>query len=176
VQPFQLDVTDEAAVRALFAAVAVDILVCAAGVGVFAPIIKAEVADLRAMLEVHVVGGFLCARELLRQPRPPHPRTVVLVSSLAALRTFGDCGAYSAAKEGLRGLGRVLCEEARPLDVRVTLLHPGAVDTPIWDTRAGFDRDRMLRPASLAGLVADIVARPELAVDELTVMPPAGAL
>ncbi len=128
------------------------------------------------MLEVHVVGAFLCARELLRQARPGHPRSIVLISSSAAIRTFTDCGGYSAAKEGLRGLGRVLAEEARAHDVRVTTLHPGAVDTPIWDARAGFDRKKMMQPVDLAGLVVEIVVRPEIAVEEIVVMPPAGAL
>jgi hypothetical protein len=34
----------------------------------------------------------------------------------------------------------------------------------------------MMQPAQLAGLVVDLVARPELAVDELVVTPPAGVL
>jgi NAD(P)-dependent dehydrogenase (short-subunit alcohol dehydrogenase family) len=103
-------------------------------------------------------------------------RHIVNVASVAAFRTFTSCAGYSAAKEGQRGLTRVLVEEARALGVRVTGLYPGAVDTPIWDGRAGFDRTAMLRPADVAGVVVEIIARPELAVEELVVMPPAGAL
>jgi short-subunit dehydrogenase len=70
----------------------------------------------------------------------------------------------------------VLVEEARPLDVRVTALYPGAVDTPLWDQRSGFDRAAMMRADRLAELVVDVIARPDLAVEELVVMPPMGAL
>src|SRR5438477_10132129 len=60
----QLDVTDEAAVVARFAELPeVDIAVCSAGVGTFGPLIAASAAELRAMLDVHIVGTMLCARE-----------------------------------------------------------------------------------------------------------------
>jgi NAD(P)-dependent dehydrogenase (short-subunit alcohol dehydrogenase family) len=171
-----LDVTDEAAVAARFAELdRLDVLVACAGHGVFGPVVDARADDFRAMLDVHVVGAFLCARELLRRPAAG-VRHIINVSSVAAFRTFTGCAGYSAAKEGQRGLTRVLVEEARAHGVRVTGLYPGATDTPIWDDRAGFDRAAMLRPADVAGLVVEIVARPELALEEIVVMPPAGAL
>jgi NAD(P)-dependent dehydrogenase (short-subunit alcohol dehydrogenase family) len=177
VLPVRLDVTDEDQVARRFAEVgAVDVLVCCAGLGVFAPLREARVLDLRAMLEVHVVGAFLCAREILRQPGRGRARHIVNVSSVAAFRTFAGCAGYTAAKEGLRGLTRVLVEEARGADVRVVGFYPGAIDTPIWDGRAGFDRGDMLRPGRVAELVVEIVARPELSVEEIVVMPPKGAL
>jgi short-subunit dehydrogenase len=70
----------------------------------------------------------------------------------------------------------VLVEEARAWDVRVTGLYPGAVDTPIWDSRPGFDRAAMMRPGDLAGLVVDILCHPTLSVEELQVLPPVGTL
>jgi 3-oxoacyl-[acyl-carrier protein] reductase len=172
-----LDVTDEAQVRARFAALSrLDVLVCAAGTGTFAPIATAAVADLRAMLETHVVGTFLCCREALRLMKPARRGHIVNVSSHAALRAFTECGGYTAAKAGQLGLTRVLAEEARPYDVRVTALLPGATDTPIWDDRPGFDRAKMMRCEDLAAVVVDLVARPGVAVEELVITPPAGAL
>jgi len=173
----RLDVTDEAAVNRRFGELGpVDVAVSCAGVGKFAPFVETSVADLREMLEVHVVGSFLVARALLGQRAVGRTRNIINVSSHVAFRTFSGCAAYTAAKEGQRGLGRVLVDEARPHGVRVTTLYPGAIDTPIWDDRPGFDRRAMLRPADVAGLVVEIVARPELAVEELTIMPPAGSL
>jgi NAD(P)-dependent dehydrogenase (short-subunit alcohol dehydrogenase family) len=72
-----LDVTDEAQVRARFGELPeLDLVVCAAGVGTFAPILNAGAAELRAMLEVHVTGTFLCAREALRRMQPRRKGTV----------------------------------------------------------------------------------------------------
>lgn len=173
----RLDVTDETAVNRVFAALgSVDVLVSCAGTGSFKPLVETSAKELREMLDGHIVGAFLCARALLRQPGDGRVRHILNVSSVAAFRTFTSSGAYTAAKEGQRGLSRVLTEEARAAGVRVTTLYPGAIDTAMWDGRAGFDRAAMLKAADVAGLIVEIVKRPELAVEELVVMPPAGAL
>jgi NAD(P)-dependent dehydrogenase (short-subunit alcohol dehydrogenase family) len=172
-----LDVTDEAEVVARFAELPeIDILVCSAGVGTFGPVIHAGAAELRAMLEVHVVGTMLCAREALRRMQPRRTGHIVAIGSHAAHRAFTDCSGYTAAKAGQLGLVKVLAEEARPYDVRVTALLAGATDTPIWDDRPGFDRRKMMQPADVASFLIAIVARPGIAVEEVIVTPPAGAL
>lgn len=173
----QLDVTDEVAVSARLAEVPeLDLLVCAAGVGLFAPISRTEVDDLRRLLEINVVGTFLCARAALRRMSERRRGHIVIVGSIAAQRTFSDCGAYSASKAGQHALAKVLTEEARPSNVRVSLIAPGATDTAIWDGRPGFDREHMMSPDDVAGVIAAVVARGHLAIEELTVLPPAGAL
>jgi NAD(P)-dependent dehydrogenase (short-subunit alcohol dehydrogenase family) len=172
-----LDVTDERAVRERFFELpGVDILVCSAGIGRFAPVVNAELADLRAMLDVHVVGTFLCAREALRRMQREKQGHIVTIASVAAQRAFAECAAYTAAKAGQLGLTRVLAEEARPYDVRVTSILPGPTDTSIWDDRPGFDRSKMMRADDVAGFVVSIIARPAIAVEEVVVMPPGGAL
>jgi NAD(P)-dependent dehydrogenase (short-subunit alcohol dehydrogenase family) len=177
VVPAQLDVTDEAAVDACIAALPkLDVLVCAAGQGTFAPIAHASVAELRAMLDVHVVGAFLCARGALRRMQPRGAGHIVLIGSHAAHHAFPDCGGYTAAKAGQLGLARVLAAEARPANVRVTALLAGATDTPIWDDRPDFDRSKMMHPRDVAGFLVALVTRPEIAVEEVVVTPPAGAL
>jgi len=172
-----LDVTDEAEVVARFAELPeIDVVVCSAGVGTFGPVIDAPAAALRAMLEVHIVGALLCAREALRRMQPRRRGHIVAIGSHVAHRAFPDCSGYTAAKAGQLGLMRVLAEEARPHGVRITTLLPGATDTPIWDDRPQFDRSKMMRPSDVAGLLIELVARPAISVEEVTVTPPAGAL
>lgn len=172
-----LDVTDEAEVVRRFGELPeLDLVVCSAGVGTFGPIVNASAADLRAMLDVHVVGTLLCAREALRRMQPRRKGHIVIIGSHAAHRAFTDCAGYTAAKAAQLGLGRVLAEEARPYDVRVTNLLPGATDTPIWDDRPGFDRSKMMKPEDVASFLVAIVARPGISVEEVIVTPPAGAL
>jgi len=177
VTELQLDVADEARVDALFAAIGdVDVLVNNAGVGYFAPLERMELAQLREMLDCHVVGTFLCSRAALRAMKARQRGHIVNVISTAAIDTFTECSGYTAAKLGQLGLTRVLREEARAYDVRVTALIPGAVDTPIWDTRPGFDRSKMLPSSELAAAIIDVVTRPAIAVDEIVIRPPAGNL
>lgn len=172
-----LDVTDEAEVVKRFAELPeIDVLVCSAGVGTFGPVVNASATALREMLEVHVVGTLLCAREALRRMQPRRKGHIVIVGSHVAHRAFTDCAGYTAAKAGQLGLARVLAEEARPYDIRVTTLLPGATDTPIWDDRPGFDRGKMMKPEDVASFLIAIVARPGISVEEVTLTPPAGAL
>jgi NADP-dependent 3-hydroxy acid dehydrogenase YdfG len=173
----KLDVSVEQDVDALCGALGdIDILVNNAGVGYFAPLERTELAQLREMLDVHIVGTFLCARAALRTMKRNQRGHIINVISTAAVDTFAGCAGYTAAKIGQLGLTRVLREEARAYDVRVTALIPGAVDTPIWDDRPGFDRSKMLLPTDIAGTVVDIVCRPAMAVDEILIRPPAGNL
>jgi NAD(P)-dependent dehydrogenase (short-subunit alcohol dehydrogenase family) len=172
-----LDVTDEAEVKARFAELPeLDILVCSAGVGTFAPILNASVGDLRDMLDVHIVGTHLCAREALRRMQARRRGHIVIIGSHAAHHAFTDCAGYTAAKAGQLGYARVLAAEARPYDVRVTSILPGATDTPIWDDRPGFDRAKMMKPDDVASFLVAIVARPGISVEEVVVTPPAGVL
>jgi 3-oxoacyl-[acyl-carrier protein] reductase len=172
-----LDVTDEKAVEAGFAELSrVDLLVNNAGVGTFTPLIESDVAALRTMLEVHIVGTFLCCREALRKMVKQESGHIVNIGSTVVDNAFPNCSGYTAAKAGQIGLSRVLREECREHGVRVTSLIPGAVNTPIWDDRPGFDRDKMLKPDALADLVVEIVTRPALSIEDVRVVPPGGNL
>jgi NAD(P)-dependent dehydrogenase (short-subunit alcohol dehydrogenase family) len=172
-----LDVTDEAEVAERFGQLPeLDVVVCAAGVGTFAPILNASVAELREMLEVHVVGAFVCMRAALRRMQPRKQGHIVMIGSHVVQQAFTECGGYTAAKMGQLGLARVLAEEARAYNIRVTSVLAGATDTPIWDDRPGFDRTKMMKPDAIAGFMLSIVARPEISVEEVVVRPPAGAL
>jgi NAD(P)-dependent dehydrogenase (short-subunit alcohol dehydrogenase family) len=172
-----LDVTDEAEVKKQFALLPeLDVVVLSAGIGTFGPVANCSTADLRTMLDVHIVGTMLCAREAVKRMMPRRKGHIVVIGSHAAHRAFTDCGGYTAAKAGQLGLVRVLAEEARPYDIRVTALLPGATDTPIWDDRPGFDRAKMMKPEDVAGFLMSIVARPSIAVEEVILTPPGGAL
>lgn len=176
VREIQLDVTDEAAVSARFAELpTLDALVNAAGLGHFGWLSETKSKTLRKLLEVHVVGTFLCSREAWRcmQGRSGH---IVTIGSVATTRYLPGCGAYAAAKAGQAALMRALVEEARDSGVRVTSIHAGATDTPLWEGREDVDRARMMPPAALAAMVVDVLSHPELAIPELTVLPPAGVL
>lgn len=64
--------------------------------------------------------------------------TVVVVGSIAAFKGFPNHAAYCASKAGLLGLVRQVAIDYGPL-VRINLLCPGPVDTPlIWSSAAAF--------------------------------------
>jgi NAD(P)-dependent dehydrogenase (short-subunit alcohol dehydrogenase family) len=176
------DVRDPAAVERLVEAAAAlggpDLLVHAAGLGVFAPLEQTSLEQWDEMLEVNLRGAFLLCRAALPGMRARGRGHVFTIVSIAGQRAFPNAGAYCASKFGLLGLTRVLAEEVRRDGVKVSAIVPGAVDTPFWE-RAGADlpRERMLSPdAVAAAILFAATAPPTVHHDEIVVMPPEGVL
>ena len=71
-----------------------------------------------------------------------------------------------------------LAAEVRRRGIRVTALLPGAVDTPFWDAVGGGpDRAQMLRPEAVGETIRTLLDQPpDVATDELVLMPPFGIL
>lgn len=57
---------------------------------------------------------------------------IVNMASVAALRAFESYPAYSASKRGVVGLSKVAAKEFAPKGVRVNVVGPGAIDTPLF--------------------------------------------
>jgi NAD(P)-dependent dehydrogenase (short-subunit alcohol dehydrogenase family) len=106
--------------------------------------------------------------------------TIINVASIAGYQAFPGWGAYNVSKAGLIALSKTLAAEERAHGIRVVTLCPGSVNTPLWDTetvQANFDRTRMLTPETVAQTILHAALLPPGAViEELTVMPSAGAL
>jgi NADP-dependent 3-hydroxy acid dehydrogenase YdfG len=154
-----------------------DILVNAAGTASFGPVADAKADDWDAMLAVNLRATMVCCRAalpvMLRQGRG----TIVNVASIAATRAIAGAAAYAATKAGVVAFSRVLAEEVRPA-IRVGVVLPGAVDTPLWDAVPGApDRARMLRPDDVARAVMLMVTLPPgAALEELRLLPAGGIL
>src|SRR5262249_59063622 len=122
--------------------------------------------DWDAMLAVNLRGAMLCCRAILPIMLRQRRCTIINVASIAAQRPIAGTAIYAATKAGLVAFSRVLAEEMRGEGVRVGVLAPGAVDTPLWDSISGGpDRSRMLKPEDVARavvLMATLPARASL--------------
>lgn len=177
------DVTQDSAVEALVEQVVgewgrLDLLVTAAGVASFGPVAGAKPTDWDAMLAVNLRAVMVCCRAALGPMLRQRRGTIVTVASVAATRPIPGCAAYAATKAGVVAWSRVLAEEVRRDGVRVGVVAPGAVDTPLWDQVPGAPpRDRMLRPEDVARLVVAMAALPPHAtLEEVTLLPAGGLL
>jgi NADP-dependent 3-hydroxy acid dehydrogenase YdfG len=177
------DVTDDAAVHRLVARSVeafggIDLLVTAAGVASFGPVADARPGDWDPMLAVNLRATMVCCHAVL----PPMLRrgrgTIINVASIAARRPIPGAAVYTATKAAVVGFSRVLAEELRAGGVRVGVLVPGAVDTPLWDSiPGGPDRARMLRPEDVARAAVLMATLPSGAtLEELTLLPAGGIL
>ncbi|HKQ65738.1 MAG TPA: SDR family NAD(P)-dependent oxidoreductase [Methylomirabilota bacterium] len=177
------DVTQDAAVEAMVEqAIAelgrLDILVTAAGVASFGPVSGTKPADWDGMLAVNLRAVMVTCRAVLPIMIRQRRGTIINVASVAAQRAIPGAAVYTATKAGVVGFSRVLAEELRSEGIRVGVLVPGAVDTPLWDAIPGSpDRSRMLRPADVARAAVLMASLPPgAALEELTLLPQGGIL
>ncbi len=126
------DVTSEASVSALFAAAGpCDIVIANAGSAVSAPASRTSLDDLRAMLDVNLVGVFLTFREALKTMGPGG--RLIAVASIAGLKGVAYASAYAAAKHGAVGLVRSLALEVATKRITVNAICPGFLDTEMTE-------------------------------------------
>jgi short-subunit dehydrogenase len=129
------------------------------------------------MLAVNLRGVMVCCRAVLGPMIRQHRGTIVNVASVAATRPIPGAAAYAATKAGVLAWSRVLAEELRSEGVRVGVVLPGAVDTPLWDTIPNApDRRRMLSPEDVARVVVLMATLPPGATLEETTLLPAGGI
>jgi NAD(P)-dependent dehydrogenase (short-subunit alcohol dehydrogenase family) len=128
------DVTDEAAVGAAFAEARqtfgpVTILVNNAGAAESAPLARTSLDLFRRMLEVNLVGTFLCSRAALPDMLETGCGRIVNVASVAGLKGAAYVSAYCAAKHGVIGLTRALALETARKGITVNAVCPSYTDT-----------------------------------------------
>ncbi len=149
-----------------------DALVCAAGDFALRPAHQTSERTFRHLLEVNLTGVFLCLRALLPRFYEAGRGHVLAVGSVAAKHPLPGNAAYSASKYGLRGLLEVVGAEAAPRGVTVSLVHPGATATPLWERvpaadRAGLDPATFLDPRVVAARIAGLLEAPPASFNDL---------
>ena len=143
------DITDESAVRAFADAVheqveAVDVVLNVAGISTWGRIQDLQTEHWRACVEVDLMGPIYVMSaftpKMIERGKGGH---IANVSSAAGLFGLPLHAPYSAAKFGLRGVSEVLRFDLAQHDIGVSLVCPGAVDTPLVGTVniVGIDRN-----------------------------------
>jgi NAD(P)-dependent dehydrogenase (short-subunit alcohol dehydrogenase family) len=140
VVPLLFDVTDDAAVAAAGVAVAEAVgdaglagLVNNAGIAVAAPLEFLPPDELRHQLDVNLVGQVAVTQAVLPLLRTARGR-IVNVGSISDRVVAPMVGAYSASKFALAAVSDGLRLELAPWGIQVTLVEPGPIATPIWNT------------------------------------------
>jgi 3-hydroxybutyrate dehydrogenase len=128
------DVTDEAAVGAAFAEARqafgpIALLVNNAGAAESAPLVRTSLELFRRMLDVNLVGTFLCSRAALPDMLEAGFGRIVNVASVAGLKGAAYVSAYCAAKHGVVGLTRALALETASRGITVNAVCPSYTDT-----------------------------------------------
>ncbi len=128
----EIDITDEARVKAAFAALPkLDILVNNAGIGLVASVEETSTEDFQRLFRVNVEGTF----QVTKAAMPlliASAGNIVNVGSVAGVKGFRRRFAYCATKGAVLAMTKQLALEYAG-KVRVNAICPGTVDTPFVD-------------------------------------------
>jgi NAD(P)-dependent dehydrogenase (short-subunit alcohol dehydrogenase family) len=130
------DVSDEASVAAAVAAAherlgRIDSVFNCAGFVRFTPLEELSVEEWNRMLAVHLTGTFLVCKATLPIMRDSGGGAIVNMASASALVARRHLAAYAAAKGGIISFSRQLAYDAHDYGVRVNVIAPGSVQTPL---------------------------------------------
>lgn len=130
------DVTDRARVfwcidqvREAFGTV--DILINSAGLLVTDTVEEMRPEDLERMMAINLFGAVNAMQAVLPVMKAAKSGNIVNISSLAGRRGISPLGGYSATKFALVGLTEALRVELFSSGVKVSLVMPGVIDTPM---------------------------------------------
>jgi NAD(P)-dependent dehydrogenase (short-subunit alcohol dehydrogenase family) len=132
-EALRLDVTDEGDVAAAAERVGgeLQVLVNNAGIAVNGPVETLPVQEWRRQIEVNFLAQVAMTRALL--PALLAARgTVVNMSSIGGRMALPLLGPYNASKFALEAFSDSLRREVAPLGVRVAVIEPGRIATPVW--------------------------------------------
>jgi NAD(P)-dependent dehydrogenase (short-subunit alcohol dehydrogenase family) len=119
------------------------VLVNNAGIGLSGPVVDMSLEAWRRQMAVNVDGVFLGVKHGLPLMREGGGGSIINVSSIAGIKASPNVSGYCASKGAVRLFTKsVALECAAAKDgVRVNSLHPGVVETPIWDSLIGTSAD-----------------------------------
>jgi NAD(P)-dependent dehydrogenase (short-subunit alcohol dehydrogenase family) len=164
--PVQCDISKMVEIDLLAAAAAdsfprVDVLFINAGGGRFTPIEQVTEAHWDELMDSNLKGVFFTLQKLL--PLVPDGGSIILTSSIGAWKGLPTNSVYAASKAGVRAIGRNAAAELVGRGIRVNVISPGPVETPIIARTPGLPPEAI--PAMREQMVRDIpmhrMGRPE---------------
>jgi 3-oxoacyl-[acyl-carrier protein] reductase len=137
-----------------------DILINNAGWGKRAPIVKGRQEDWDQTFRLNLRAPMILAKALLPPMVEKGNGAVINIGSISGKTGEANGAAYSASKFGLIGFTQSLYEEVREYGIKVAVILPGFVDTPLIPPNRQLDRSKMIQPADVAQTVHYVLTSP----------------
>ena len=116
----------------------IDALFVNAGVGKFLPIESIDEAHFDQTFDINVKGVFFTIQKAL--PLMPRGSAIVLNASCVVEMGMPSSSVYAASKAAVNSIARSLVSELAPRGIRLNIVNPGPIETPIFG-RMGLDAD-----------------------------------
>ena len=128
---YQVDISDIYGLDEVFTQIDnIDVLVNNAAVFTMKPFSQTSINELDSMIDINLKGAMYVTKFALQKMEKGS--RIFFINSVAGLEELENQSGYCASKHGLTGFAGVLGEELRPRGIKVTSIHPGGIDTPLW--------------------------------------------
>jgi NADP-dependent 3-hydroxy acid dehydrogenase YdfG len=154
----------------------IDVLVASAGIADQSRAHSGDPERWRAVVETNLLGTIYSVRAVLPSMRERGKGHIFIVSSVSGREAYVGEAVYIASKWGQVGYAHALRQEVADAGIRVTVVEPGIVDTPLTRdnplVRPLLDASEPLRPEDVARAIVYAYRQPPHAVvSELTIRP-----
>ena len=122
-------------------------------------------------MNTNLRGSFLMTRYITESMISRKTGKLVFINSVAGINPYPYSSAYVASKFGLRGFTSSLREELREYNIKVISIHPGAINTPLWDNvKSNFPRSEMMNVKEVASSVMHTIQQNKIgAIEEIVI-------
>jgi NADP-dependent 3-hydroxy acid dehydrogenase YdfG len=175
------DVRDPASLEAVAAAALdrhgrIDVLVANAGIADQSAVADGDAERWRAVVETNLLGTMFSARAVLPAMVAAGAGHIFIVSSVSGREAYAGEAVYIASKWGQVGFAHSLRQEVMDDGIRVTVVEPGIVDTPLTRdnpvVRPILEATEPLSAEDVARAIAYAHAQPaHVVLSELTIRP-----
>jgi 3-oxoacyl-[acyl-carrier protein] reductase len=150
----------------------VDILVNNAGWGKRGTVIRANIEDWDQTFRLNLRAPMILAKAFLPHMIEQSSGAVINIGSVSGKTGEAEGAAYAASKFALIGFTQSLYEEVREHNIKVSVILPGFVDTPMIPPVKHLDRSKMIQAADIAEAVLFVLNSPPTCCPvEMTVRP-----
>lgn len=110
-----------------------DVLFNNAGIAIGAPVEFMPIEELKWVMDVNVTGQIMATQKFLPLLRKSSDGRIIFTSSISGFFSKPLIGAYAASKHAIEALADSLRLELNLWNIKVILLQPGTIKTPIWE-------------------------------------------
>ena len=133
----------------------IDVLVNNAGVFRLTMLASTTLEEYRQVIDINQVGVFLGMKAVASTMSKQRSGSIVNISSIAGLRGTAGSIAYTASKFAVRGMTKVAALELAPVGIRCNSIHPGIIDTPMFQEISDMGVGDILKEKIPIGRVAE---------------------
>lgn len=152
----------------------VDVLVNNAGFFVPGQVTEEEEGTLESMIEANLYSAYYTTRGLSQGMKSRKSGHIFNMCSVASIQAYPEGGSYAISKFALLGFSKVLREELKEFNIRVTAVLPGATRTASWEGSELPD-ERFMKPEDVAEAVFGAYSlSPRSVVEEIIIRPQLG--